>query len=370
MTKNNKVCHLSSVHTVFDIRIFTKECTTLADAGFDVIYVVPHDKDEIKNKIKIIHIEKVKGSRYKRMTGIVWKVYKAALSVKADIYHFHDPELIPIGLLLKIKGKKVIYDVHEDLPRDILDKEWIGNIFLKMLFSWAASFMEWMGNIFFDGIITVTPTIAKRFSTSKTIIIRNLPVVTDIDSIHPKSIEKNNFSVVYTGGLTRIRGIKQLIDAMQYTEKTELWLLGEWETELYRSECETSNGWAKTKYFGNLTQNEAFAYTKSADAGVVNFLPVPNHITSMPNKAFEYMASSLPIIMSDFEYWKNIFATCALFANPSDSKDIAEKINLLRNNSILKERLGKEGRKIIDNDYSWESEKIKLIQYYEKILNN
>ena len=190
-----------------------------------------------------------------------------------------------------------------------------------------------------------------------------------IDSAKPAKVEKKRFILIYAGGLTKIRGILELINAMNYiNECAELWLLGLWESEKFRKECEALNGWKFTKYLGFLKQEIVYSYFKIADIGIVNFLPVPNHLNSMPNKPFEYMACSLPIIMSNFTLWKKTFKDCALFANPKDPKDIANKINIFLNNEKLRKSFGNNGRKLIEDKYSWEKEENKLLRIYDKLL--
>ncbi len=115
--KKIKICHLTSVHPALDNRIFYKECVSLSNAGYNVTLIGNHSVNEVIENIRIIALEPV-NSRLRRMTFLLTRLLNKALEENYEIYHLHDPELIPIGVLLKLKGKKVIYDVHEDLPND------------------------------------------------------------------------------------------------------------------------------------------------------------------------------------------------------------------------------------------------------------
>ena len=127
-----KVCHISSAHPPFDVRIFHKECVSLAQAGFDVSLVITHDKHETVQGVKMIPLPPTKG-RIHRMVIKTYFAFYRALKTKSKIYHFHDPELIILGLMLKVKGKKVIYDIHENNSASILSKPYIRSKVLKEL---------------------------------------------------------------------------------------------------------------------------------------------------------------------------------------------------------------------------------------------
>ncbi|RKX54555.1 MAG: glycosyltransferase family 1 protein [Thermotoga sp.] len=364
---NNKVCILTSVHPPFDGRIFHKEAKTLAKAGYDVVLIAQHNEEEIIDGVRIVPLPKPR-NRFERMTRVVWRLFRLALREKADVYHFHDPELIPVGLVLKLFGKKLIYDVHEDVPQDILTKNWIGNSIVREIASFFFSGFENLSCTFFNGIVAATPDIAKKFPSQKTITLRNFPILELIDKTEPLDISKQKPIIIYAGGLMKIRGIKEIVQAMEFVgDRAELWLLGKWENEEFERECESLKGWEYTKYLGYVPYGKHYSFIKMANIGVINFLPLPNQQKAMPNKPFEYMVCSLPMIMSNFSYWQGIFGECALFANSYNPKDIAEKILYLLDNPDEAKRLGNNGRKLIEEKYSWENESKKLLGVYKKL---
>lgn len=354
--------HVSIRHNPFDTRIFHKECKTLSKNGYEVSFIVPHDLDETIDNIAIVSLKKSNNKFYK-----VFKSIPAALSkcfeTNCDIYHFHDPELIPIGLILKLKNKKIIYDAHEDHPKDVFEKLW--PMPLKIIAFIYFSILEKLASIFFDRIIAATPHIALKYSKKKTTLLRNFPILSLIDKSKEIEIKSNKLLLIYQGGITKLRGIKQLIDSLEYVdEDVELLLFGKWEVG-FQEECQKLTGWKKVKHLGIVKQEELYGYGKSVDIGIINYLPSPNNDDSLPNKPFEYMACSLPIIMSDFKHWKEMFKSCALFSDPESPIKIAKNIETLVKNPSLRQKMGSNGRKLVEKEYNWEKESGKLIEMYE-----
>lgn len=365
-----KVCMLTTVHIPFDTRIFHKEAKTLIQAGYDVTLIAQHSKNKIVDGVKIIALSKP-GNRFMRIFGLTWRAFLLALRQRADIYHFHDPELIFVGVLLRLLGKKVIYDVHEDVPKQILNKNWMGNVNIRKFAAFIMNIVEQIGALLFNRIVVATPDIAKNFPKNKTIILRNFPILKLIDNAVPINHKKSRSVIIYAGGLTKVRGIKGIVQSMEHIgDKAELWLLGKWESEKFRGECKNLEGWKYTKYLGHKSLEEVYSCLKISKVGISILYPVKNYLTGLPVKTFEYMACSLPVVMSNFPYWQEIFRDCALFVDSYNSKDIAEKVLYLLDNPNEAKELGKKGRKLIEEKYSWEIESKKLLEMYENMKVN
>ena len=116
--------------------------------------------------------------------------------------------------------------------------------------------------------------------------------------------------------------------------------------------------------------DEVYQFIHKADVGIALLYPIKNYLTSLPVKAFEYMAAGKPFIMSDFPYWKEMFGECALYADPLNPTEIADKIDKLKNNKTLLSNLGEKGRDLVHSKYSWELEKQKLLNLYKRLLKN
>src|SRR5437879_4110053 len=175
-----KVVHLTSVHRSSDVRVFHKECKSLARSGKHVVLIAPHEGDEVLDSVEIKGIQ-IGGGRLVRMTRTAWSLYREALRQDGNVYHFHDPELIPLGLLLAAHGKTVIYDIHEDVPADILHKDYIPRR-LRRLLMWSVRKLEDAACRRFSGLIAATPTIAERFYpiNANTVVVHNYPMLDEI----------------------------------------------------------------------------------------------------------------------------------------------------------------------------------------------
>ncbi len=364
----NKVCIITTVHAPFDGRIFHKEGKSLQKKGHNVTLIAPHSGDETVDGIKIVALPKA-ANRFMRIFGLGTISLFLALREKADIYHFHDPELLVMGLLLKMfSGKKIIYDVHEDYSAAIHNKYWLPP-FLRSTVALMFDIVENLCAGSFDGIIAATPEIARKFPALKTFVIRNLPVYEMIYKTSPLNIKKGKPVLIYAGSLSYIRGIKEIIQAAGLLEgMVQLWLIGEWETEEYKNECEMLRGWQFVSYFGIKKLNEVYAYMKTADIGLHCIYQLPRYQKGLPIKYFEYMACGIPAILSGSNYWEELFHNCALFVDPRSPEDIAEKVMRLISDKGLREGLIENGKKLIDGEYNWETESRSFLESYEGFM--
>jgi glycosyltransferase involved in cell wall biosynthesis len=371
-----KVVHMTSVHTPFDPRIFHKECRSLAHAGFEVTVIGRDWQEGERGSVRVKSVVG-NGSRLGRMTRVVWRMYQEAWRQDADVYHFHDPELIPIGLLLRARGKNVIYDIHEDMPKEVLSKTYLPR-WSRSLVSWFVDKLEVTASGQFSALVVVTPSIAKRFMplNRRTIIVHNYPYVRElIRDGENVPWESRRQAVAYVGGLTLTRAIREMVEAMAYLPEelpATLELAGPAvKGDANLDELSRHAGWARVKHYGFIDQRRTFDILRNVRAGLVLYHPEPNQVESLPQKIFEYMGAGLPVIASDFPFWRKIVGEsgCGVFVDPLKPREIAQAIEYVLTHPREAEEMGRRGRAAVQANFNWDTEAAKLIQLYG-VFNN
>lgn len=361
-------CHITTVHPEKDNRIFYKECKSLSCAGYEVNLLVVNGESFEEDGVKVIGIPCKYSSRLQRFRKASRVVYNKALSLDADIYHFHDPEFLPYAAKLVKKGKKVIYDVHEDLPRQILSKHYIPAAMRRIIATIVNAFENRYSRKM-SYIITATPYIRDRFLklNKNTSEVQNFPQTGNELPPEPK---KKSDAACYIGIITKIRGLTEVVKSLDSTD-AGLVLVGNFEPENYQQELSGLSGWKKVNYIGYADRKKAMQILNSSFAGIVTFHPESNHIHSQPNKLFEYMSAGLPLIASDFPLWKEIINAnqCGLCVDPLDSDNIARGINFLHKHPEEARKMGLNGRKAVLEKYNWAKEEPKLLAVYKSLFN-
>lgn len=368
-----KICHITSAHPPFDGRIFHKQCVSLVKAGYHVSLVTTHDKKEIVDGVHIVPLPKSKGRAYRFFVKTFQAFFKG-LKTKSSIYHLHDPELMPFGICLKLCGKKVIFDMHELVYHQIGDKDYIGNKFFRKFFAGAYRVVERIAMRLFDRIVLAEDGYWDYFKknypkrVNKLVFVRNYPIIGLIDRMLAKEESKSNqkFTLVYAGSLTKIRGIKEICDAVRMSKyDVRLILLGIWSEPAFMEQCGIDGN--KITYLGVFPLEKVYGVLNQADLGVSLLHPLENHMTCLPVKTFEYMACGIPMIMSDFPVWKSAFEGVALFADPLSVKNIAEVIDSAYENRDLLKQMGTAGYERVRREFSWENESKALVDMYQSL---
>lgn len=375
-----RICHVSTVHRGVEIRIVRKELASLAAAGYDAHAIIAATPAEVAEAARIgvtIHPleERPDSSRLGRMTGKMLAAWRQCRQVDATLYHFHDPELIPLGLLLKASGHHVIMDVHEDLANQILTKQWIPAA-VRPLVSRCARLAERVGARFYDGVVTASPMqaeffrdVARRLTTA-----HNYPLLSELPDIQPEEHgatgeRRPSSHVVYVGGISRIRGIAEAINAADKAGVT-LILAGTFRTDNDRQLAESQPGWSKVENLGWVDRAGIAQALERSFAGLCALHATPNHVNAEPIKLFEYMAAGIPAIVSTIPTWTPYVEKhdAGICVDPMDVDAIAAAIVALRDDPERAARMGRNGRAAVLAHYNWDTQAKKLVDLYRQIL--
>ena len=359
------IYHITSVHARYDTRIFKKECISLVESGYDVSLIVCDGLgDEVCEGVKIFDAGNYnKAPRIKRARKAPKAIYKRLKELgNVDVVHFHDPELLFLGKKLAMKGIKVIYDSHENVPKQIMSKPYIPVWARKMISSYL-NHLELSAAKRFSAIVSVTDEIQKRFSSvnKNSLLLQNFPV---LKSFSEPNFNEKKKTFIYAGGVTAIRGAKEMAQASKKTE-IEIQVYGPVDSDIEKF----VKDYPSFKLLGSLKQEDLIKQYEIASVGFILFYKVPNHMVCSPNKLFEYMASGIAVIASDIPMWKEIIDEykCGICVDPYDVEAIAAAMTYMKEHPQEVEQMGRNGRKAVLENFSWENEATTLINLYKTL---
>lgn len=372
-----RVCHLSTAHSADDSRVFWREARGLASRGFDVTLVARRDGTELIDGVRVVGLPTYR-SRLVRMTWGVARALSIAVKSKAELVHIHDPELIPLIAPLRVMGKKVVYDSHEWLSRQVAAKHYLPAPLRRAAAVFARG-LEWVVGRIASRIVTVNSACASVFPAAKVSIVANYPERSrfpDLDSgqvVSTASTEAGRLpEFVYVGGITATRGLREMIAATALVAKetpVRLHLAGRATPTTLIDEVAAEPGWENVDYAGLVPHDEVAAHLRGAVAGLATLLPTPNHLISSPIKVFEYMAMGLPVIMSDFPDWRTLLdgVDCVVWADPARPDTIAAAMRELMADPARRAQMGEVARRAVLDKFVWEKQLDNLVDAYRRI---
>lgn len=367
-----KICHMTCVHKRYDTRIFMHECKSLADNGFDVSLIVADGKgNEEKDGVKIYDIGSNNVSRWKRMTRIANLVKQKAIELDCEVYHFHDPELMFVGLALYRKGKKVIVDMHEDHPSYIAEADYIP---LPKIVSFLYEKLENYAVKRFAGVITTRQVINDRLGKYNRNIqmITNYPILSTDYKEHDSS--DGTYVIAFAGAVVDSWRHKLIIQAIENINNVKYLLAGP-VSDSYLDTLKSLKGWSKVEYLGEVPYSKVCEMYENASMGIAVYHYCNNMGGTEGNlantKMFEFMNFGLPFICTDFRLWKQIVEKdekCGICVNPYNQEEITKAIEYLVTHTEERKQMGINSRNAAVTKYNWERQEKLLVGFYNKIL--
>jgi len=363
-----KAVHLTTAHNPFDVRIFHKECRTLAQAGYDVVLIVPHTHDEMVEGVRIRAVPKP-GNRLQRMFHTAPRIVRLGYKERAAVYHLHDAELLLWAQFLRLRKCVIVYDMHENMPKAILTKHWIPPM-LRRLIAHAFQLAE---RVLLAGMYVVFAEMSYRKDypwVTRSVVILNMPRIEALADIRETKYPVP--TVAYMGRVAAARGSLLTLRALhvlrQRGKQVNWECIGSIEDSHERELRLLINalGLDGVAFRGYMLSREGWRVVSRCHIGLAVLEPIPNYLESYPTKLFEYMALGLPLITSDFPLYREIVegSGCGLCIPFGDPQALAARIEWLLEHPDEAAAMGRRGRQAVMDKYNWESEARKLVEMY------
>ena len=364
------IVHVTTVHPRDDIRIFRKECVSLARAGYEVVQVVGDGRgDAVVDGVRIVDVGAPPAGRLARMRVQPRRAWDAVRRAAPALVQVHDPELLPLARRAAAAGIPAVYDAHEDVPRQMLTKQWIPAPLRPSL---ARAFERYEDRQVrgLAAVIGATPRIAERFAASapRSVAVCNYPFRDELAPV--ATAQPRERMVCYVGGLMRTRGLLQMVRAVALLPGVRLVLCGRFEDEAFERELRAEPGWSQVDWRGQVGREAVRDVMARACAGLVTLLPMPSYLDALPIKMFEYMSAALPVVASDFPLWRGIVESsgCGICVDPADPQAVAGALRRLLDDPQAARACGEAGRAAVRATYNWPSAERVLLALYAELL--
>lgn len=367
-----RICHVTSLHPVDDARIFQRDCKSLAKR-YEVYLVAPNTETRVEDGVHIVGVPlPTINQRFKRLMKL-GSLIKPLREIDADIYHFHDPELMRIGLRMKKRGKRIIFDSHEDVVNQIQNKGFIPKPFRKMAAKLYASYERHCLKKY-SAVVSVTSYIVDRLKK----INPNTFQITNYPKFENRNIEGRPWdrTICFAGLMSRYWMLNEIISILPKVN-AKMIIAGFFATDDYLKELQALPGWKNVEFVGTLPHSEVLKiYNKSSIGIAIESYENPNagfRIGSLGcTKIPDYMSSGLPVIVSNTEVWGGVVRKyeCGIaIENPSDANEIANAIQYLLDNPEKAKIVGENGLKAAKEEFNWEAQEKVLFNMYDNMIN-
>jgi glycosyltransferase involved in cell wall biosynthesis len=375
-----KVAILSSVHAALDNRVFYREARTLARAGYEVTLLAVHDRDEVKDGVRIRALPRASRSR----RPLLWRaLVHMAVETHADVFHFHDPELLlATPVLRRATGRPTIYDIHEANADFIAVKDYLPALARRPL---SGLIRRWEPRLARreSGLIFADEAIAAAFAAygGPKATIFNYPGQELIErGVLAVTPPRNRDPVVlYLGGMERNRGAALMIAAfaevVSHMPAARLLVVGhfmppELEGEMMADAQRRGIAHA-LRFTGHVPFERIGDYLAQAAVGWVTWQPYPKNEKNVPTKLFEYMAFGLPVVSSDLPSIRPFVVTDVngLLVEADNPTAHAAALLRLLQDPTTSESLGRGGRRLVETRFNWEGMEPNLLALYRAVLS-
>lgn len=363
-----------------------REAATLADAGL-LVTVVGEGADglppsERQDGVHVIRVRRrgpsVPGLRF---LSHLWRLQRTVARTRPDVLHAHDTDALQvIGPLARRMGVPVVFDAHELwLGRSARGR---GTLYHRL----AQAYYGWIERRHLpraSAVMVANPPIAdvleRTYGLSHVYSVPNYPSERGaVDRRELRSLPGGDAVpagariVLYVGAISPERGIESLVDAMPLVPMAQLVFLGGGglEPEIRRRVVERGID-ERTHFLGMVPSAEVVPYAASATVGILSTVPTNlNNQLALPNKIFQYMAASLPVVASDYPQIRDVVegSHAGVVYDPRDVEALAAAIRIYTDDPERAARDGANGRRAITEHFHWDASAATLLEIYRTVL--
>lgn len=369
-TSRPEITHVSSAHPWTDNRVHLREAAGAAAAGYRVrLVAVESDVTTGPTGVDVVTIPR----RRRRSRVVVSSAQALWLAARsgARVCHLHDPELYWGVPLLRLLGRRVIVDAHEDLPDQVMSKAYISPLVVPAARAVAQAAVRLASSA--DRVVAATESIAETYPVGKTTLVRNFPRLRQLESSAQPPSHRDPV-VVYVGALTQNRGSAAVAGLTRSAAFPAGWRL---ELAGHVAAPQATDLTARPRtdglpivFHGRLAPEATRDLLLTSRVGLVTFEPTAAHLNSLPTKLFEYMAAGLAVVVSDFPLWRRLLGDldCATFVDPHDPDAVAAALAAYAADPELLDRHGRNARRAAVDDFSWDGEEATLLALYRDLI--
>jgi glycosyltransferase involved in cell wall biosynthesis len=387
---------ISSLHGLYDDRIYWKEAISLQRFGYQVVHVGTGHKDLdfiTEHGIRLIQIRKKRYFQnpyvdilFRKLTlksGIYAKMFRICSAVRADVYHYHDIQVNRIARKLKKlpHAPRLIYDVHEDFADLLLSqypKPGLVRSLMRIYSSWLNRWESAHASTC-DYVITAVEHILEKFPLLSG--NQKAEVLYNYTTLHPdvlKSPDNKEYDAIYCGQINQFRGAMQIAEAVGLTKAVlpaiRVLLLGPVPDSRFKTQLSDYIGQKGLKdnviLYGEVPYGDIGSFYQDSRIGLGIFMPVSIFYYGLQIKTFEYMAYGLPVICSNFGTISRIVReTCTgILVDPLSPMEISNAMIKLLTNREVYNTCSINGVHAVKNLYNWRTEERKLMRIYQNLL--
>jgi len=372
-------CILSSVHIALDNRVFYREARSLVKAGYTVTLIAVHDRDEIRDGVQVRAVPRVPRWQRPRLWGTLIRLARAT---GADIFHYHDPELLLIAPILRaLTGKPVIYDVHEVYPDFIQVKDYMP-VWVRYPAAWVFRWLEPLLARFNSALIFSDDEIGRAFAhldmPKETLFNFPARFFVEAGRAATEGLGTRAPVVLHLGGHERNRGTRLMVRAFAQVHaarpEARLVLVGhfvppELEAEVRADVAAHGLGDAVTMV-GRVPFEAIGAHLARAAVGWVPWGDAPKNDKNIPTKLFEYMAYGVPVVSGDLRSTRPFVRAGenGWLVAPNDPGAHAAAILRLLADPARAAEMGRAGQALAAAQFNWDAEEVKLWGLYARLL--